>query len=549
MLRRYEISSRESAKRADEWTAYQSDKIARARAALEKPPPGERSGADTIALTCALGYLDLRFDGAWRKEHPRFVDWLDVFAEATPSFEATLVRGKRRRNHRGGAKIAAIYRSRKSMRRSGLGSKSPDDWRFFVLNLKAGSPVIKGDRNCIMTQPGLAAHAIYGPYQRLAVGNYAVEFNIAAADGQPFDKEGVCAVVDVASEFGRSILASREVLLSQLRDGPLSICLDFNVARPETFEFRVAVTGSASLLIEDVPPISTDLAADKDPWVELAKAAQTRKDALCAFGPNAYGILTDTPNGLFAVDPEDGGVSAYLLRDGSYMDEECKLAQTVIPTDGDVLVVGAHIGAHAIRLAKACGTLVAVEANPKTFRFLSANLALNNCSNVEAFNVAAAEKEGKIEFLLSRANSGGSKRAPTKMYVHYAYDSPELINVDCVSLDSLLGRRKFDLIMMDIEGSEYFALRGMQGILSASQALSIEFLPHHINDVANVSIDEFIGTFLPHFEWMYVPKYNKIVDKPAIAGVIIEMYHAKDGHDFLYFMKQLNENWPKNYMC
>jgi FkbM family methyltransferase len=415
-----------------------------------------------------------------------------------------------------------------------------------VLNLNVGSPVTKAGRNCILTQPAVIAHAVYGPYQRLPIGGYSVEFHIAAADGQPFDNDGVCAVVDVASEFGQSISASREVLLSQLRDGPLSVRLDFAVTRPETFEFRVALTGIASLLIEDVPPLSTDLAPDQNLWVELAKAAQIRKDALCSFGPNAFGILADTPNGLFAVDPEDGGVSAYLLRDGSYMDEECKLAQSIIPTDGDVLVVGAHIGAHAVRLAKACGTVVAIEANPKTFRFLSANLALNNCSNVQAFNIAAADKEGKIEFLLSRANSGGSKRAPTQMYVPYAYDNPEVINIDCIALDTLLGQRGFDLIMMDIEGSEYFALKGMQGILSASQALSIEFLPHHINDVAMVSIDEFVETFLPHFEWMYVPNCNKVIVKNAIADTIIGMYRANIGHDFLYFMKNLERDWLRS---
>jgi FkbM family methyltransferase len=415
-----------------------------------------------------------------------------------------------------------------------------------VLNLAVGSPVTKGDRNCIMTRPAAAGHAVYGPYQRLPAGRYAVEFNITAAEGQQFDNDEVCAVVDVASEFGRFVSASQKVLLSQLRDGPLCIRLDFNVTRPETFEFRVAVNGSASLLVEDVPPISSALAPDEDPWGQLAKEAQTRKDALRSFGQNAFGILADTPNGLFAVDPEDGGVSAYILREGSYMDEECKLAQSVIPTDGDVLVVGTHIGAHAIRLAKACATLVAIEANPKTFRFLSANLALNNCSNVQAFNIAAADKEGKIEFLLSRANSGGSKRAPTKMYLHYAYDNPEVIEIDCVPLDNLLGVRRFDLIIMDIEGSEYFALKGMQGILSASRALSVEFLPHHINDVANVSIHEFIETILPHFEWMYVSRHNKIICKHAIAGVIVKMYQANEGHEGLYFMKDLSANWLRS---
>lgn len=134
-----------------------------------------------------------------------------------------------------------------------------------MLNLKLGTLVTKGDRNCIMTQPAVAGHAVYGPYQMLPAGRYSVEFHIAAAEGQRFDNDEVCAVADVASDFGRFVSVSQGVRLSQLRDGALSIRLDFNAARPGTFEFRVAVTGSAQLLIEDVPPISSAFAPHEQP--------------------------------------------------------------------------------------------------------------------------------------------------------------------------------------------------------------------------------------------------------------------------------------------
>jgi len=84
---------REPGMRPEKWMAYQSDKIARALSAFEPAPPEEICDVGTIALACALGYLDLRFEGAWRTEHPRLVSWLDVFSDATPSFEATRFRG------------------------------------------------------------------------------------------------------------------------------------------------------------------------------------------------------------------------------------------------------------------------------------------------------------------------------------------------------------------------------------------------------------------------------------------------------------------------
>jgi glutathione S-transferase len=93
VLLRYETLWREPGMRSEKWMAYQGDKIARALRAFDAAPPEELSDVGTIALAAALGYLDLRFDGAWRAEHPRLVAWLDVFADATPSFEATRFRG------------------------------------------------------------------------------------------------------------------------------------------------------------------------------------------------------------------------------------------------------------------------------------------------------------------------------------------------------------------------------------------------------------------------------------------------------------------------
>lgn len=71
------------------WLAHQAGKVQRTLAAFEgSTPEGPRTVAD-IALACALGYLDLRFPGTWRDDHPRLVAWLDEFTNEIPSFEAT----------------------------------------------------------------------------------------------------------------------------------------------------------------------------------------------------------------------------------------------------------------------------------------------------------------------------------------------------------------------------------------------------------------------------------------------------------------------------
>jgi glutathione S-transferase len=94
ILQVYENRMRPEKERSANWVAHQQGKVFRALAHLEASPPsadfsGGVASVGAIAVACALGYLDLRFEGAWRADHPNLVAWLDAFAEAIPAFAAT----------------------------------------------------------------------------------------------------------------------------------------------------------------------------------------------------------------------------------------------------------------------------------------------------------------------------------------------------------------------------------------------------------------------------------------------------------------------------
>ena len=94
ILQIYEQRFRDAAMRSAKWLDHQAGKVARALAALEaRPPEASARHAGAIALACALGYLDLRFEGLWRSDHPRLVAWLEAFSAGVPAFEATRFRG------------------------------------------------------------------------------------------------------------------------------------------------------------------------------------------------------------------------------------------------------------------------------------------------------------------------------------------------------------------------------------------------------------------------------------------------------------------------
>jgi FkbM family methyltransferase len=124
-----------------------------------------------------------------------------------------------------------------------------------MLNLKVGSQHDLDGKTCILTRAGEVGHAIYGPYETLDPGYYAVEFHIRPAEDYTFDHDDVCAQVDVAIQSGNVVLTQQDIRLSQLQHGAIHVPLIFHNTVRQAFEFRVGVSGQIPLVIDDHCPI------------------------------------------------------------------------------------------------------------------------------------------------------------------------------------------------------------------------------------------------------------------------------------------------------
>lgn len=254
-------------------------------------------------------------------------------------------------------------------------------------------------------------------------------------------------------------------------------------------------------------------------------------------GSKPLGIIVDSANGLFAVDIEDQVVGRELAQGGYSLPELERLRGLTTP-DSRVLVVGGHIGTLAIPLAKVAKSVSVVEANPTTFRLLKINCQLNNSTNVDVHQIAASNDNRPLEFLSSRANSGGSKRVPRIADFMYTYDHPQTITVPAARMDDVFPDACFDLITMDIEGSEYHALLGMPELLRAARHLVIEFIPHHLENVAGVSVAEFFEAIaLGKFETVYIPTRGRAYAWELALEVLEDMYSARTVDYSIIFSK------------
>ncbi len=176
-----------------------------------------------------------------------------------------------------------------------------------------------------------------------------------------------------------------------------------------------------------------------------------------------------------------------------------------------------------------------MKQTPKTFELLEINLQLNKTKNITSHNIFANDSQEKVEFLLNTVNSGGSKRKPKKSNFLYEYDNPEVIELESHRLDDYLSEHDYDLILLDIEGSEYFAMKGMKDILSNCKTLVVEFLPHHLKNVADIDVETFISVLPGHFNKFQLPDNKQEHNISEIKPVLQKMYDSNIGEDGIIF--------------
>lgn len=144
-----------------------------------------------------------------------------------------------------------------------------------------------------------------------------------------------------------------------------------------------------------------------------------------------------------------------------------------------VVDVGANTGMYALQAGLAVGAsgrVYAFEPVPDVYRRLWEHIRLNSASNVLAFAVALADRDGVAAFHLGRIDSQGSL---------FRVDTDRVIQVQTKTLDSFLAEQgidRVDAVKVDVEGAEMHVLRGMHGLLSGAgkPALMFEISATHL---------------------------------------------------------------------
>ena len=185
------------------------------------------------------------------------------------------------------------------------------------------------------------------------------------------------------------------------------------------------------------------------------------------------------------VDMRDSAVATHLFTTGTWEPEETKLVSNLLK-EGNVFVdVGANIGYFTLLASAAVGKtgkVFAFEPEPNNYSLLQKNVKVNRCGNVNCERKAVTNADQLLELHLSDFNYGDHRIYQSHDDEGYNHGHERVrTQIQGVALDNYFSPgTRIDLLKMDVQGAEYFALQGMKRLLNDNPhiILILEFWPH-----------------------------------------------------------------------
>lgn len=194
---------------------------------------------------------------------------------------------------------------------------------------------------------------------------------------------------------------------------------------------------------------------------------------------------------------------------------------------GDYVIdVGANIGDTVLvssTLVTTNGTVVGIEAHPRTFSFFIDNLKLNNISNVEAVNCAIGDTEGELSFSddwRDDMNKVGKGK----------------LTVPVNTLNKLITNEyKVSLLKIDVEGYEKFVINGASNILKNVNCIYFEVGEQHFS-MYNYSIRDLLDLLEQHeFKLFKIINFNRLsaITSMYETDKVENLVALRDTQDFI----------------
>lgn len=159
-------------------------------------------------------------------------------------------------------------------------------------------------------------------------------------------------------------------------------------------------------------------------------------------------------------------VGLAVLTNGLYEREELacltELVRSLALGGGTCLDIGANIGNHAVVWSGLFESVVCFEPNPQMCAVLRANLALNNCTNVQVAEVGLGPEDAELPFSFHEQGNDG-----TGTFAKGTGDrSLPVRHGDRLVTELGLDARAITFVKCDVEGFEHSVFQGLSETLA-----------------------------------------------------------------------------------
>jgi FkbM family methyltransferase len=170
---------------------------------------------------------------------------------------------------------------------------------------------------------------------------------------------------------------------------------------------------------------------------------------------------------IYRLGSHEPAITRYLL-------EHVRLGPTDVAID-----IGANLGWYSVllnRLSAGGARIYAFEPDPQTFKLLRTNLTANQATRVNAFNFALGAAPGSAQLRRYKDSNNGR---------HSLIPGDDIAGSVTVPLDTLahfweaqgLNTARIAFMKVDVEGFEYFVLKGAGELLRRCDKLLLEYSP------------------------------------------------------------------------
>lgn len=199
----------------------------------------------------------------------------------------------------------------------------------------------------------------------------------------------------------------------------------------------------------------------------------------------------------------DNAISRPILVKGEYEQSVTKVLIKYFKPDLHFLDIGANLGYYSLLVASQCphAKIYSFEPDEKNFHLFTTSIFYNQFQNqIQSYGLAVSDQNKNIVIsdLGNGANYGarftGNNAQELRAYVHG--ENPYYEEIPAVSLDDFLPDIQIDIVKIDIEGYEPFALKGMVNLLKKNRPIIFaEFAPSNLKFFGKIEPPEFLEFF------------------------------------------------------